>query len=166
MNDLNLSYGTFTVERRLQAPPTRVFRAWSRPEELQVWAAPAEGWTFDIAEFDFRLGGGALFRFGPPGEPPFVDLTRYDDIVTDRRIVTAYAISRGDVRISSSVSSLEFLADASGTLLRITETGVFLDGLETAKIREGGVRQQLEQLGRFLQRGVSGAGLSLSARAG
>ena len=152
MTDLSISHGTFTVERRFAAPVARLFRAWSVADEMKLWAAPAEGWTFDIDRFDFRLGGGAVVRFGPPGAVPYQDVTRYDDIVADRRIVTAYAVSQGSVRISSSVSCLEFALDAGGTHLRITELGAYLDGHDSVEIRKGGVAQQLQQLGRFIER--------------
>ncbi len=150
MTAIAVSQGSFRVERHLAASPARVFQAWSQPEQLALWAAPAEGWAFVIKGFEFRVGGGATFEFGPPGEAPNVDQTRYDDIIHNRRIVTAYAISRGETRISSSVSCLEFLEVEEGTLLRVIETGVFLDGRETALIREGGVRQQMAQLAQFI----------------
>ena len=65
---------------------------------------------------------------------------------------TAYAVTQGPLRISSSVSSLEFTADAGGTHLRITELGVYLDGHDSVDIRKGGVAQQMQQLDRFTQR--------------
>ncbi len=127
-----------------------MFEAWSKPGQIRRWAAPAQGWQFDIADFDFRVGGGASFAFGPTGEVPYVDTTRYDDIVPDRRIVTAYAIAKGAMRISLSVSCLECVAQAGGTLLRVTETGVFLDGSETVATRKGGVAHQLSQLADYI----------------
>lgn len=145
-----VSHGTFTVEHWLAAAPARVFRAWSVPEQMAAWAAPADDWTFEIESFDFRLGGVAVCRFGPRGDVPYHDVSRYDDIVQDRRIVNAYTISKGDIRLSSSVSTLEFVAQNGGTLLRITEVGAFLDGQDSATSREGGVRQQIAQLGRYL----------------
>lgn len=148
-----VSHGMFTVERRYAAAPARVFRAWAEPEQIRQWAAPAEGWFFRIAAFDFRVGGSAVMEFGPQGDVLYTDSTRYDDILPDQRIVSAYAITKGGVRISSSVSSLEFLADGAGTLLRVTEVGAFLDGLDSAKGREGGVLQQVEQLAQFLAQG-------------
>lgn len=150
MSDYSISQGSFTVERRFSAPPARVFQAWSEPEQMKIWAAPAEGWNFDIDSFDFQTGGETVMRFGPPGDVPYLDMGRYDDIVPNRRIVTAYAISKGDVRISSSVSCLEFLPDAGGTRLRITEIGAYLDGHDSVEIRKGGVSQQMDQLGRYI----------------
>ncbi len=150
MSAPKITCGSFTVDRQFAAPPSRVFQAWSRAEELKIWAAPAPGWGFDIRHFDFRIGGTAQVHFGPPGDAPYVDSTRYDDIIPDRRIVTAYAITKGEVRISSSISCLEFSADGAGTRLRITETGVFLDGQDSAEGRKGGVAQQMEQLALFI----------------
>ena len=152
MTGFSMSHGTFTLQRRFAAPVARVFRAWSVADELKLWAAPAEGWTFAIDDFDFRVGGGAVMRFGPPGAVPYQDVTRYDDIVADCRIVTAYAVTQGPLRISSSVSCLEFTADAGGTHLRITELGVYLDGHDSVDIRKAGVAQQMQQLDRFTQR--------------
>lgn len=145
-----LSHGSFAVERRFAASPSRVFRAWADPVQLQAWAAPAEGWSFAVERFEFQPGGVSVCRFGPDGEEPFLDVGRYDDIIPDRRILSAYAISRADMRISSSVSSYDFLADGTGTLLRITELGFYQDGQDLAPGRQGGVTQQLAQLGRFL----------------
>lgn len=153
MTATGIIHGMFTVEHNFRAPPARVFRAWTSPEEMRLWAAPAEGWDFTVERFDFRPGGTAVLRFGPKGEEPFQDLTRFDDIRGQDRIVTAYAISRGDLRISSSVSSVEFLADGGGTRLRITESGAYLDGHDSPRIREGGVQQQVAQLAALLGRG-------------
>lgn len=146
----SLTHGSFTVSRRFDAPVPRVFLAWSCAEDLRLWAAPAEGWMFEIESFDFRINGAARMLFGPKGDVPYVDSSGYDDIVPNRRIVTAYSIAKGEVRISSSVSALEFAADGQGTLLRITEMGVYLDGHDSAAGRKGGVTQQLDQLGRFI----------------
>lgn len=145
-----ISHGTFTVKRRFAVTAERLWRAWTQPEQMREWAAPAADWSFEVATFDFRPGGVAICRFGPPGEVPYQDVSRFDDILPQHRIVSAYAISKGDVRISSSVSSVEFLPDGDGTLLRITELGAYLDGRDSASGREGGVRQQLEHLAQFL----------------
>jgi uncharacterized protein YndB with AHSA1/START domain len=150
MTDRTISHGTFTVERRFAARPERVFKAWSDPDQLKKWAAPADDWAFDIDRFEFRVGGTSVCRFGPQGDVPYQDSGRYDDIVPDRRIVSAYAISKGEVRISSSVSSMEFVPDGTGTLLRITEVGAYFDGQDSAKGRQGGVLHQLDQLSGFL----------------
>lgn len=144
-----VSHGSFTIQRRHKVALERLWGAWTDPAQIRQWAAPWTGWTFDIVEWQFYLGGTSLCRFGPAGEVPFTDSGRFDDIVLHHRIVTAYAISKGALRISSSVASVEFIADASGTLLRTTESGAFLDGQDRAQGRKGGMRQQMSQLNRF-----------------
>lgn len=56
-----------TVSRRLRAPRTRVFDAWTRPDEIKRWWGPT-GFTTHTAKVDLRPGGA--FRFvmrGPDG---------------------------------------------------------------------------------------------------
>ena len=153
MTRSSIAQGSFTVEHRFAAAPSRVFRALSDPDEMPLWAAPSADWSFVVDRFEFRLGGTSICRFGPQGEEPFLDTGRYDDIIPDQRFVSAYAISRGEVRISSSVTSYEFLAqEDGGTLLRVSEMGLYFDGHDSGDGRRGGVAQQLGQLDRFLGR--------------
>ena len=146
----SITHGSFTIDRRYAVPARLVFAAWSDPEQIKQWAAPAKGWTFEFRSFDFRVGGGEVSEFGPSGEEPYRVTSRYDDIIPGERIVSAYGVAQGATRISSSVMCIE-LAEARGsTTLRLTEQGAFFDGLETADIRKGGVLQQLAQLQAFL----------------
>ena len=154
----SITHGSFTLERRYDVPATRVFEAWSDPDQVRQWAAPGEGWTFDYLEFDFRVGGGEVSEFGPVGAVPYRVTSRYDDIVPGERIVSAFGIAQGETRISSSVMSIELVDDGDSTLLRLTEHGAFFDGLETAEIRKGGTLQQLAQLQAFLALKTLGKG--------
>jgi len=146
----SLTHGSFTLERRYEASPARVFAAWSDPDQIRQWAAPAPDWTFAHLAFDFRVGGAEISEFGPVGDVPYRVTARYDDIVPDTRIVSAYGIAQGDTRISSSIMCVELFAEGSSTVLRLTEHGAFFDGHDTAEVRKGGVLQQLAQLQAFL----------------
>lgn len=146
----SVTHGSFAVERHYAAAPSRVFRAWSNPEEVKIWAAPLPEWDLEIRRFDFRIGGGDVQEFGPKGEVPFTVASRFDDIVADERIVAAYSVARGDTRISSSITCVEFLPQGDGTTLRITEHGAYLDGHDSPAGRKGGVLSQLDQLSGYL----------------
>jgi uncharacterized protein YndB with AHSA1/START domain len=146
----SITHGSFTVERRYDASAARVFKAWTDPEQIREWAAPADGWTFAHLQFDFQIGGADISEFGPKGDVPYRVTSRFDDIRTNERIVSAYAIAQGTTRISSSVMCLELIPEGATTLLKITEHGAFFDGLETAEIRKNGVLHQLAQLQAFL----------------
>jgi hypothetical protein len=51
------------------------------------------------------------------------------------------------VRISVSLAVVEFEAAGSGTRLRITDHGVYLDGGDNAAQRKHGVEAQMDKLG-------------------
>ena len=52
---------SLTLKRRLQAPPAKVFAAWTDAEKVKRWFAPGEATTIR-AESDARVGGRYRFR--------------------------------------------------------------------------------------------------------
>jgi len=52
---------TLRLTRAVPAPRDAVFRAWTDPEALRRWWAPAEGMSLPAAEVDLRPGG--RYRF-------------------------------------------------------------------------------------------------------
>ena len=152
MSERSVQHGSFTIRRRYDAPPSRVFAAWADPAARLIWGAPGEGWALAEPRFDFRIGGIETSRFGPAGDPVYRNETRYADIVPDRRIVFSYTIDRGETRISASLSTVELLPDGDGTRLVFTEQAAFLDGGDQPEIREGGWRSLLDKLDAMLRR--------------
>lgn len=64
------------MTRRLSAPRTDVFDAWTQPERVAVWWDPS-GTHLTSCEIDLRPGGA--FRFvhaGLPDAPPFSGIYR------------------------------------------------------------------------------------------
>lgn len=153
----SVAHGTFTVERRYDASPARVFRAHSDPAAFRRWFADGDGWTIHQWEHDFRVGGGftGRFRFGDEGNDTWFNDTDYLDIVPDQRIILSYVMGRvaGDQkrRASASLATTELVADGSGTRLIYTEQGAFLDGADDIAGREQGCADMLEALGRELE---------------
>ena len=49
----------FTVSQTIQAPPSRVFEAWTDPEQISRWFIPVDGWSAPPAliSVDARPGG-------------------------------------------------------------------------------------------------------------
>lgn len=106
---------------------------------------------------DFRVGGTERlhFRMGPDTPLPGVALTSetvYQDIVPDKRIVSAYTMTIGDHRMSSSLLTFEFLPLAQGTELRCTHQGAFFEGSDGPQMREQGWRSLIARLTEELQR--------------
>lgn len=153
-----VAHGTFTVERRYDASPARVFRAYADPVAFRRWFVDGEGWTIHDWDHDFRVGGHARgrFRFGDESNDTWFNDTDYLDIVPDRRIVCAYVMGRvvgGEKqRASASLGTTEMVPDGSGTRLIYTEQGAFLDGADDIRGREQGFAGLLDALGRELAR--------------
>ena len=57
------------LERTFQAPPDRVFAAFTHVEVLRQWWGPGVGWTMPVVEMDLRVGGRMrLVTQSPDGE--------------------------------------------------------------------------------------------------
>ena len=59
---------TLTIEAELAAPPTRVWRIWSDPRQLERWWGPPS-WPATFEEHDLVAGGGSRYVMtGPEGQ--------------------------------------------------------------------------------------------------
>jgi uncharacterized protein YndB with AHSA1/START domain len=151
MNTSTVTHDTFVIEREYDVPVARVYGAWSDPRLKARWFAGSADALGDSYELEFRVGGREVNRGGPPGGPVYTYESVIRDIVPDQRIVYTYEMHAGDDRISVSVTTVEFRGDGAATHLRLTEQGVFLDGLDTPAQREEGTRSLLDSLGASLQ---------------
>jgi uncharacterized protein YndB with AHSA1/START domain len=151
MNATSTQHDTFVIERRLPSSPARVFAAFADQKKKARWFGCVEGWEVAEHTLDFRVGGREVWRGGPPGSTPHRNDTYYHDIVPDRRIVWSYAMQLGGRRISVSLSTLELSPDGTGTHMRFTEQGVFLDGHDGTAERERGTKDLLDNLERALR---------------
>jgi uncharacterized protein YndB with AHSA1/START domain len=152
MTDRHTDHSTFTIERTYQATPQRVFRAISDQATKARWFTPPEGWggAFDH-HLDFRVGGEEHLKVQPPGEKPHIFDARYYDIVPDQRVVFAYEMHIGDVRLSVSLTTMEIEPVADGTRFVFTEQVVFLDGTDNVADRESGSHGLLDKLGAVVE---------------
>lgn len=153
MQKPSVIHDTFTIERHFPKSPEKVFAALSEPAKRRRWFG--EGDNHDVEEFqsDFRVGGMEVVRYrfkagapGPVAGKTLTNIERFQDIVPNRRIVTASAMSLGDARISASLVTLELLASETGTDLICTHQGTFFEGADGPKMREGGWRNLLDKL--------------------
>ncbi|HJU40517.1 MAG TPA: SRPBCC domain-containing protein [Tahibacter sp.] len=155
MSDTTVVHDTFVIERIYAAAPARVFAAFADPVKKRRWFAEGDGFDIDEYTLDFRVGGSERTRFrfempGRPGKTSGVNDTVFTDIVENRRIVFAYAMTIAGQRISSSQTTFELVPDGAGTTLVMTEQAAFFDGADGAERREGGWRELLDSLGRAL----------------
>jgi uncharacterized protein YndB with AHSA1/START domain len=77
---------SLTLKRRLNAPPAKVYAAWTEPEKLTRWFGPDSG-AVTKAETDLRVGGRFhVVFFTEDGEEHDVSGV-YREVVPDERLV-------------------------------------------------------------------------------
>ena len=54
------------ISRRYEAPPERVWQAWTDPQALSQWFGPGESKSVTRAELDVRPGGDYTIAFRTP----------------------------------------------------------------------------------------------------
>jgi len=141
MSERSVEHATFVLERAYDAPPDRVFAAWSDPQAKARWFDGSEG----ELELDFRVGGWERHRGTAPDGREYTFQALYDMLLDG-------------TRISVSVATAEFRPERDGTRLVFTEQGAFLDGHEMPARREQGMGSLLASLGEWLQSDRSGGG--------
>lgn len=147
MDEISVRHDTVVVRRSFGADAARVFRAWSDPAQLAQWHSPGDkSWSVRTLDHDFWVGGRRRMTFGPPGEVPYSEDCRYEDIIENRRICYAMTIARGDVRITTSMVTVEIRPKGSLCELVVTDQIAILDGGDTAKDRERGWGETLDKL--------------------
>lgn len=150
-------FDSFTLERRIAAPPATVFRAFADPALKARWfgSEGEPGWTTLDYALDFRVGGTehGRWRLSAPGQPwdgEHENRTVYLDIVPDRRIVSAYTMALNGHIHSSSLATIRLSADGAGTRLDLTEQGVYHDGSDGPAGRRHGTDLLFDALSRSL----------------
>jgi uncharacterized protein YndB with AHSA1/START domain len=148
MSDRSVLHATFSLERRYQAPPDKVFAAWADPKAKARWfAGPGAE-----HELDFRVSGREVNRSSSASNPPLTFESLYRDIVPGERIVYTSTLSAAGALATVSLTTVEFEPAEGGTRLVLTEQGTFLDGMEDPAWREQGTGEWLDALGTELGR--------------
>jgi len=104
---------------------------------------------------DFRLGGAERLEYRMSQDTPFpgaalVNEGRYQDIVPNRRIVTASTMDLADRRISATLVTFEFVPTATGTDLICTHQGTFFEGADGPEMRQQGWKNLFDRLEKTL----------------
>jgi len=112
-------------ERRFEAPPERVWRALTDPEELAGWLAPAA--------IDLRVGGSIVLKFEDGDERGTITEIREPELL-------AYTWNEGE---TDSLVRFELEPDGGGTRLMLRHT---FEGEVDLSSYGGGWHHHLEQL--------------------
>jgi uncharacterized protein YndB with AHSA1/START domain len=78
------------LTRLINAPPEKVYRAWTDPELLKQWFAP-KPYTTPIVEIDVRPGGSAYFVMRGPDGKDLPNRGVYLEVVPNEKLVSTDA---------------------------------------------------------------------------
>ena len=113
---------SLTLKRRLNAPPERVFAAWTDPQKLMRWFGP-EQIEMLRAEAEARVGGRfRLIMRGTDGEEHHVSGV-YREVVPDRKLVFTWAWRTTPER--ESLVTVDIRPDGAGSQLTLTHEQFF-----------------------------------------
>ena len=113
---------SLTLKRRLNAPPAKVYAAWTEPAKIARWFGP-QGAEVLRAEADVRVGGRyrVIFRV-PDGEEHDVSGV-YREVVPNQKLVFTWAWISTPER--ESLVTVALKRDGDGTLLTLTHEQFF-----------------------------------------
>lgn len=114
---------TVTVERRLEAPPERVFDAWLDPAGAGRWLFRTPEGTLERCEIDARVGG-RLRIDERRGADVAEHHGEYVELERPRRIAFDFWTSFSDERTRIGI---DIAADGDGSRLTLTHEGVWDD---------------------------------------
>jgi uncharacterized protein YndB with AHSA1/START domain len=114
------------LERLLDAPPERIFAAWTDPALLRRWWAAELDWTTPEAVTDVRVGGA--YRLSMQGADGIVRTVvgEYLEVDPPRRLVYTWRWESHGYRPPQdgvTVVSVDFVAEGSATRVLLEQRG-------------------------------------------
>jgi uncharacterized protein YndB with AHSA1/START domain len=136
-----------TLKRRLNAPPAKIYRAWTDAAKISRWFGPEDAEILR-AETDVRVGGRFRIVFrGPDGEEHDVGGV-YREVVPNQKLVFTWAWRSTPER--ESLVTVALKRDGDGTLLTLLHEQ-FFD--EAARDRHGrGWNGTLDKLESYVRK--------------
>lgn len=151
MSGERLIHGDFTLERRFETAPERLFAAWVDPALKARWfGGPPERWTELERRLAPRPGGEEILR-GRFDAAETLYRARYHLIEPPARLIYAYEMFLDGAPLSVSLASVVLVEASGGTALLYTEQAALLPGGEGLAARRRGTEAQLDRLDALLR---------------
>jgi uncharacterized protein YndB with AHSA1/START domain len=112
---------SLTLKRRLNAPPEKVYAAWTKPEQVARWFKPGNVESVS-AEADLRVGGRYRIIGRTPDDVHDVSGV-YREVVPNEKLVFTWAWKSTPER--ESLVTITLKADGDGTILTLTHEQFF-----------------------------------------
>lgn len=141
-----LTKPSLTLKRRIKAPPSQVFAAWTDPQKIVHWFGPNETVAGSVrAQMDVRAGGKYQMNFRTEdGESHQVGGV-YREVVPNSRLVFTWAWHSTPER--ESLVTVTVAADGDGTILTLHHEQFF--DQQARDGHERGWTGTLEKLERY-----------------
>jgi uncharacterized protein YndB with AHSA1/START domain len=132
------------ISRTFNAPPTKVYGAWSQPELFQRWWVPKSVSSVSLVSCDMhvRTGGKYRLEFSSGGSDTMAFYGKYLEVVPNERVVWT-----NDEGEEGAVTTVTFEDQSAKTLLSFHE--IYPSAEALAEALEGSAAalpEQLEQL--------------------
>src|ERR1700676_665841 len=139
-------HATLVFEREIPAPIEEVFSALADPVARADWGATSDAAALIYDEANFREGGQDRFRCGRKANPNIHGVTRYLEIIANRRVVSSETIAMDGKRLCASLTTLELTPDGRKTKLKTTTQLASFIGEDMVKGHEAGNNASLDNL--------------------
>jgi uncharacterized protein YndB with AHSA1/START domain len=134
---------SLTIKRHLNAPPAKVYAAWTDPQMIARWFGPA-GVESVEAKTDLRVGGRYHITMHVPGDRHDV-MGVYREMVPNEKLVFTWAWKSTPER--ESLVTVTLKPDGAGTLLTLLHEQFFdADARDRHQQGWGGAIDKLEKL--------------------
>lgn len=136
---------SLTIKRRFDAPPEKVFSAWTDPEKVKHWMGPGDVKVLSV-ECDPRSGGRYRWVMQTPAGEQHDVSGVYREVTPNEKLIFTWAWKSTPER--ESLVTLTFKPDGGGTLMTLTHEQFFDDGARDS--HEGGWTGSIAKLEQYL----------------
>jgi uncharacterized protein YndB with AHSA1/START domain len=105
---------SLTIKRRFNAPPEKVYAAWTDPEKVKHWMGPGAVEVLS-AENDARVGGRYRWVMKAPDGEVHDASGVYREVVPNEKLVFTWAWKSTPER--ESLVTIDFKRDGAGTVM-------------------------------------------------
>jgi uncharacterized protein YndB with AHSA1/START domain len=149
-NTAAISRPSVTIQRRYDAPPARVYAAWTKADMIVRWFGPTDARQETVkAEMDVRVGGRFTISFTKADGDSLRVTGLYKEVVPDHKLVFGWAWLTGSGH--ESQVTVVTTADGDGTLLTLTHEQLLDEPTRDGHRR--GWSESLEKLAATLAQG-------------